>query len=294
MVNGMTEYPHSVLLQRNIYVGGGLADNHSDNCTILMYDIENDKWSRLQKYRYRFFAMTSIMSQLTVVGGHDPITNKVTNQLAAFDMTSHNWIYQHYPPMHTPRCRPAVAVYGVWLLVAGGRTSPYGYPLATVELLHTSNKQWLFVSPLPRPCHYMTSAVLDSKWYLVTNSKQVFCASLPDIISQSVSKCNASKSSTLWCRLPDTPLKESAATVVRGSLLAVGGYHDDGSSSAAIHLYQPASEKWIKILDLPVARYQCFCVSLPSGELLVAGGCVNSGRIVRFNTCRVDMASVLD
>ena len=231
--------------------------------------------------------MTVINHHLTLVGGIGGVVGEVTNQLAVYEPSSQQWTYP-YNPMPTPRVSPAVLMYDIWLLVAGGYGASYTN-LATVELFNTSTNQWLAASSLPTPCGLLTSAIVDNYGYLVTHSKQVFRVSLPDIVSQTVNQ-STSKSPTLWCRLPDTPLSYSTAISLRGYLLAVGGSHDNGTRRTDIHLYQPESEQWTKVGDLPNAREYCSCVVLPSGELLVAGGGESSvGR-----TSRVDVASVLN
>ena len=282
----MTNYPYAVVLQRKVYIGGGYAINDSEMCTVQVYDIENDEWSCLPRYHCYCFAMTILHSRLTLVGGVDTSTTKATNQLAVFDTTSQDWTYP-YPPMPTPRHRPAVSTYNIWLLVAGGAAAEH-HALATVELLNTSTNQWLTASPLPTPCSYLMSTIMDENCYIVVNSREVFCVSLPNIVSQTVDQSTASKSPTLWRRLPDTPLENSTAIVLRGSLLTVGGC-DNAIRSADIHLYQPESKKWIKVGDLPNTRHFCSCVVLPSGELLVAGGSESSS-----TPSQVHMATVLN
>ena len=190
--------------------------------------------------------------------------------------------------MPTPRRRPAVLMYDVWLLVAGGSRSSRN--LATVELFNTSMNQWLAVSSLPTRYGFLTSAIMNDYGYLVMNSKQVFRFSLPDIVSQTVDQSTASKLPALWCRLPDTLLEGSAAIDLRGYLLVVGGSHDNGTRSTDIHLYQPESEQWTKVGDLPNACHCCSCVVLPSDELLVAGGDEGYGQ----PTSQADVASVID
>ena len=286
MVYTMTHYPRTVTLQRKVYIGGGEAYDESDERTVAVYDMKSNEWSRLPEYQYKWFGMTVMNSSLTLVGGYD---RKVTNQLAVFDPMTRDWTYP-YPQMTTPRFRPAVSTYNVWLLVAGGYDyNDGGRDLATVELLNTSTNQWLTTSPLPTPYSCMTSAILREDWYLVTYSKQVFRVSLPDIVSQTVDQSTASKSPTLWCRLPETPLKCSAAIALRESLLVVGGGHDTHTPSTDIHLYQPESKKWTKVGDLLTARHYCSCILLSDGELLVAGGKESSGK----RSSRVDVASVL-
>ena len=283
MLYEMTHYPCAVVLQRKVYIGGGYAVNDSDACTVQVYDVERDEWSRLPRHQYMQFGMTILESHLTLVGGRDASTRKETNELAVFDTTSQEWTYPH-PPMPTPRYRPAVSTYTIWLLVVGGCC---GRNLATVELLNTSTKQWLTASPLPMLFSHMTSSTLQDYFYLVTNHKQVLCVSLPDIVSQTVNQSATSKSPALWWRLPDTLLKCSAAIVVCGSLLTVGGRYDY-TKSTDIHLYLPESEQWTKVGDLPNVRGYCSCVVLPNGELLIAGG-EDSLKL----TSRVDVGSFL-
>ena len=284
MEYGMTHYPHCVVLERSVYVGGGYT--YSDDAHIVFkYDPDTDNWSRLPRYQYKYFAISIINSHLTLVGGCDD-REKPTNQLAVYEPSSQHWTYP-YHPMPTPRYWSTVVMYDIWLLVAGGRTA--GRELATVELFNTSTNQWLAASSLPTPCALLTSATINNLGYFVTHSKQVYRVSLPDIVSQTVDQSTASKSPALWRRLPDTPLSYSTAISLRGYLIAVGGYHDNRTPRTEIHLYQPESEQWNKVGDLPNARYYCSCVVLPSGELLVAGG-DGSGRL----TSRVDVASVLN
>ena len=180
MEYAMTEYPHCVVLGRRVYVGGGYTGGGDEYC-IQVFNIKTQNWSRLTSYRYMWFAMTVINHHLTLVGGYGGGGWEVTNQLAVYEPSSQQWTYP-YNPMPTPRYRPAVLMYDIWLLVAGGRDASRT-DLATVELFNTSTNQWLATSSLPTPCSYLTSAIVDNYGYLVTDSKKVFRVSLPDIVS---------------------------------------------------------------------------------------------------------------
>ena len=286
MEYGMTSYPDCVVLERSVYVGGGdTGYDGDDEYSIQVFNMKTNNWSRLPRYRYRWFAMTVINHHLTLVGGCVGYW-EVTNQLAVYEPSSWHWTFP-YKPMPTPRHSPAVLMYDIWLLVAGGHGASFTN-LATVELFNTSTNQWLATSSLPTPCGWLTSAIVDNYGYLVMKSKQVFRVSLPDIVSQTVDQ-STSKSPALWCRLPDTPLRCSTAISLRGYLLAVGGSHDN-LTRTDIHLYQQESKQWTKVGDLPNTREYCSCVVLPSGELLVAGG----GESCDKRTSRVDEASVLN
>ena len=167
----MSEYPHCVVLERSVYVGGGYTDYGDYDYIVLKYNLDANNWSRLPRYQYMRFAVSIINSCLTLVGGCDD-RQKVTNQLAVYEPSSQHWTCP-YHPMPTPRYDTAVVMYDIWLLVAGGYDASFT-ELATVELLNTSTNQWLAASSLPKPCGYLTSAIVDHHGYIVTASKQVY------------------------------------------------------------------------------------------------------------------------
>jgi len=99
--------------------------------------------------------------------------------------------------------------------------------------------------------------------------------SLPDVIDSDES-CTTTKTSAQWRTLHAPTLERSAAIAFHGSLLAVGGDHDDDYSTV-IHIYQPDTKMWSKYADLPTARSSCSRALLSSGEIIVAGGFDSNG-----------------
>ena len=181
------------------------------------------------------------------------------------------------PPMNTPCRSPAIATYGDRLVVAGGR---YGGALATVEVLNTTSHQWLSASPLPVKCSEMTSAIVNQELFLLGGTlTSALAVSLPDLTGSSVHSATT-KISVQWRTLPAPPLTNSAAISLHGSVVAIGGCHGN-KSSTAIHIYQPATNTWSKVGDLPCPRSSCSCTLLPSGEILVAGGLDSNGKQTR-------------
>ena len=277
------------MAQRKVYVGGGVTDKEEDDHTVMVYE-QGAGWRTLPRYQYQQFAMAVLQDQLTLVGGWDQPTDKDTNQIAVWD--TQRWTYP-YPPMPTPRSRSAVATYMKWLVVAGGNV--HEASVTTVEIMDTTNKQWFTAAPLPVGCRDMTSAIVAEECYFFggftdqlvigKSNKQVLHVSIPAITSQAASQ--SAITPVQWHTLPDTPLACSAALVVHGSLMAVGGRDTSKKPSSAIHLYQPESGQWVKVEDLPTARGSCSCTLLPSGEILVAGG-YNKGVISRVDVAFMD------
>jgi len=282
-------YHHCVIVEGKLYIGGGGTYSVDDDRTVWQY--ESGQWSKLKQYKWRYFNMAAVKRQLTLVGGEDTSTWswQTTSDITVWDRegASHTWTHP-YPPMPTPRSSPAVATYNQWLVVAGGRdynelAAVVGIPnyLAAVEVLDTDNHQWLSASSLPVKCGHVTTAILQDQLYLVGGTlNKTLVANLPDIIHSSTSATTKP-----WRTLPAPPLERSAAITVHGALLAVAGCHDN-KRSTAIHVYQPATNSWSKVGDLPSPRSSCACIVLHSGELLVAGGYDSNVK----RTARVDVA----
>ena len=279
----------SVILQGVVYVGGGVS--LTDDChtrIVYKYRMQENEWVKLEEYKYVWFAMAVFDNKLTVVGGYDTSTEKVTNEIAVWETrgVSHQWIHP-YSPMPTHRHSPAVATYKQWLVVAGGVhkvADDHTDDLVTVELFNSHDHQWQSTAPLPVKCRHMTSAIVQHKLFLIggTLAKRALVVPLDDITTPT-------KTSTEWCYLPETPLEYSAAIALehRGSLLIVGGRLGNDYSTA-IHIYQSDTKQWSKIGDLPTARSSCSCTLLPSGEILVVGG--RQTPVVR--TKRVDAVTI--
>ena len=271
-------YPQSVTIEGILYVndrGGHINISR----VIHRYGLHSQHWLEPLKYQYWCCSMTTVSSQLVMVGGWDVSTKKTSKTVAVYSTSQRSW-KQPYPPMNTPRYWPAISTYHQCLVVAGGGDT--SGDLATVEILDTStlHSQWLSATPLPMSCRRMSVAIIHSTLYLLGGSlgKQVLCVSLPALTQ-------TDKPHAQWRTLPDNPLEGSAAIAVHGSVLAVGGSHGYRQRSSAIHIYNQDS-KWNKVGHLPTEQAYCTCCLLPSGEILVAGG--------GGSTRRMDVAAVKD
>ena len=297
----MSNNTHSVVLKGKLYMGGGHASGDSQECTVMVYDIQSGEWSTLPKHQVKSFGMASVNNRLVLVGGLDPSTNKATSQLAVWESESQQWTFP-YPPMDIARHSPAAATFNEWMAVAGGHGN-HDY-LNAVEILNTTEKRWYPAPPLPMAmgCDQMRSAVVGDEWYLTEcfnqrlteTVKKVFTVSLPVLIS-----CKENIISRPWHTLPSAPLIRSAPLAFQDSLFAVGGGINPGGSSSAIYRYVPSKKEWILVENakLPAKRSWCTCIELSSEKFLVAGGVEQGGHSGVFygvSSRRVDIATVMD
>ncbi len=259
----------SVVIGDTVYVGGGLAVNDRDMCTVMK--LEQDQWTKLPEYTAWYFAMTSLANRLVLVGGRDSRNNKPTNQLAVFE--SGEWPHP-YPPMNIARSSSTAVSFNNHIIVAGGdddkgRTS-------SVEVLDVASRRWYIAQSLPNPRSELKSTLIGNTLYLMgwfdhtrSATKTVYHVDLTELVAKAHSNLDTP---TLWQTLQEVPLVYSAPLSIGRSLLAVGGRNDRINSSSSIHLYQPDTRRWVKVGDLPTARHSCTCSVLPSGEVIVAGG----------------------
>ena len=270
MPYSMTYYPEAVVIEGKVYVGGGSISGSSAEI-VTVYDVEKDEWSLLPPYQYYWFGMTTINSQLVLVGGVAESEER-TNLLGVWNKESQKWMHS-FPPMKNARSGPAVVTYNNrWIVVAGGY---YGWgALESVEILDAAAGKWFCGSsmPLSHKQYKLSTAVIGNMWYLIDGfgcTERVLCASLDELIT-TASLSVVAPTQALWRLLPVIfSLEGSTATSLHGALVVLGGSH---VRSKCLYAYQPSSKSWVKTGEMPIERHQCACAILSSGDLFIVGG----------------------
>ena len=246
-----------IQLGNRVFMRGGLG-------YVYIYDFSNDTWGTLESPTY-YSSLTTYQERLVLVGGVDASTSCTTNNLWTME-DDESWT-QPLPPMLRPR-RWASAVSTENNLVVAGGLDDRLLNVDTVEVY--DGQKWSIACPLPTACHSMKSALYDGNWYLVGGYGQgcdVFCASLESLVATSQEGIKEA-----WRMLPPVPLELSSPAIVGNWLVCIGGSSSGSSASSAIFAYSPGKRSWMHVGDLPVALHSTCTVTLPTGELLVAGG----------------------
>ncbi len=268
----------SVVIQGRLYVGGGYGLYPEVN-KVMEYNISSGRWATLPPYTLYSFAMIVINNQLVLVGG--TTGSQVSKELGVWAADRKVWTHP-YPEMPTPRERCSAIGYNEWLLVAGGRDAASRY-LSAVEVLNTDSKQWYTGPPTPIPWSSMKTTVVGNMAYFMggvskTNNSAtenihcVYHICIDTLISHITSNTSSEADKEIWKQIPGLQLANSTPLSIRGSLLALGGRDKDYEAVTAIHLYKPDSGAWVKVGDLPSARYNCTCAMTTDREIIVAGG----------------------
>ena len=72
-------------------------------------------------------------------------------------------------------------------------------------------------------------------------------------------------------RLPE-PLLEARAAVLRGHIYVAGGIDEKGQPSSHVYRYDPGSDSWERVADLPAPRHHMPLVATGDSLLLAIGG----------------------
>ena len=263
----------AVWLGDKLFMGGGwTSGSKRDEARLYIYTPTTDTWSHIDTPVYRF-ALIIYQSQLVLVGGMEfvgegrdgPVTKKL------WTLTEHGQWRETLPPMRTKRWRSSAVEFAGNILVAGGWDDK-GKQTDIVEVYN--DHHWAIAQCLPKECYCMKSTILNGHWYLMGGygqGKEVYHASLDSLIAS----CQPSEKPlpSVWKRLPDVRHKRSSIAVVGNRLIAVGGYP---SPSSSIHAYSPYNQSWVRVGDMPVGHHSTCTAVLPTGELMVIGGSLES------------------
>ena len=273
---------HAVMMGEKVYMGGGTTRKVEYCNWVFQYDTSKDEWSCLPPCQTIYFAVAQFERNLITVGGLIPGVG-VTGKLYHFKYRSQMW-EEFLKPMPTARYQLSVATTQSAIVASGGVTDirdSKAVLCATVEVYSNETAQWYIADPLPVSCRGMTSVTIADTFYQLggsrTNDKDihtVLCASLTTLIQNATSSTHKSASRmSIWKTLHDTPLKQSAAAILSGNLLAVGGCKKR-TASTAVHVFLPSSNSWIRATtgDVPEPCCVCTTVQLASSRLLVVGG----------------------
>ena len=307
-----------VVMGEKVYIGGGGTENVKDCNQVFQYNPSRDEWSRLPPHKVIGFFIAQFKGNLVTIGGVIPYGGGLTGKVYRFKEQSQKW-EEFLKPMPTARCQFSVATTQSAIVASGGGTGIRDGKTVfcdTVEVYSSETSQWHTADPLPVPCLGMTSATIADVWYQLggvgtddSDLTTVLYAPLTALIQKATSPTHQSASPmSVWKTLPDTPLMQSAAASLSGSLLAVGGYDNETDFfparslsffhslfftvanhasprklSRAVHVFLPLTNSWVRVTtgDLLEPCYAYTAVRLSSNQVLMFGGDDNQKRPIK-------------
>ena len=259
--------------------GAAVADgslayfNLSGSRGVFAYDSEKSDWSKLSECPQSDFGLAVVNNLVTAVGGFSG--GPYTNSLSSF--SGGEWVVV-FPPMPTKRSWPAVISAQNYLIIAGGLG--VGGALSVVEVMDMNTLEWYTAASLPEPVYDMSATVCGGCLYLLggldmygSSTREVFTCTLDSLIHSchppSQTPPHTSEAS-VWQRVADVPVVRSTCTTLNGRVLAVGG-RDCFKDTTAVRMYNPDSDSWLVLGNMPTARSLCLMVGLRDCIIAVGG-----------------------
>ena len=252
---------------------------------ICCYNSATKRWSELPQCLYVSCSLAVIRGLLTAIGGMTE--NKLVSIVNDQDK---KWV-EHFPPMPTKRHSTAAVTTKQHLIVAGGMV---GFCcLNTVEVMDTETLVWSTAANLTLMYCSASATICGDHLYILGGNvwggptKSVLTCSLTKLLQS----CGKASSGSVWSSIADVPVYHSTCATISGELVAVGGLDEEGKATAAVHRYNPTSDTWHLISNMPTARKLCLVAVLLTNEVIIVGG--NTSIPFRELTDQVELASII-
>ena len=252
----------------DIFVCGRVCNDSQNERIVQQFNLEDGKWTTLPPAPHYNCHAAVINGLLTLIGGLDSETGRVTRRLSTF--IEHKW-KSVYPPMPTERREPSVLYHDNFLIVAGGWLES-SVLTDSIDVMNTSTKEWIqprhLTLPQPLSGHQMTLCK-DRLYVFSCLNRELW--SIPIInITQTV---NNEKISTAikWKEGRPLFLSYLDPSILQTSVLPVvmDFFLND------ILVYDDTQDKWIKVGKCSVNRIMATSLSISPESFIVLGGISN-------------------
>ena len=255
-----------------------MAGDAPDNDTyyyVYVYDINGNHWDRLPPPGQYMGILVVINSKLTVVGGRDNTTRKITNKATTYNNNSWN---NFYPNMIKARCKPGAVVHLDCVIVAGGAIADETLS-DDIELLnYEQSSHWVIARmKLPEPMWVPSLTISDNLLYIVGYSRATGRTNSAYNLSIDIITSPAEQlTSNHWTKLLSAPHHETAIIPNLSPPVIIGGKFK-GVPTADITVLDVPNNSWKKIASLTSSRNCTAIVPINLDSILVIGG-ITGGR----------------
>ena len=251
----------------------GNAPDYDTYDYVYVYDINGNQWDRLPLPGQYAGTLQIINSNLTVIGGEDNTTRKITNKVTTYNNSWKNI----YPNMIKPRVRPGVVTHLDYVIVAGGALDDKTFSDDIEVLNYKQSSHWVIARmKLPVPMWNPSLTISDDLLYIVgynraiTRSNAAHQVPAVDIITSSAAQLTSNQTAH-WTKLPQDPHYNTAIIPNSCPPVIIGGSKQD-VPTVDIRVLDVPNNSWKKIASLPTPRISTAVVPINHDSILVIGG----------------------
>ena len=262
----------AVLHNEKVHVMAGDAPDDDTLHYVYTYDIHSNHWDTLPPPGHTHGVLQIIDGKLSVIGGGDTSTRKVTNKVSTF--INNNWI-QQFPHMLQKRVRPGVVTYSDYVIVAGGGRYINTYNDDIELLYYKQSPHWIRTNiNLPEPMAMISLTIADDLLYIAGyatsdgRSNEAYKIAV-DKITSSVAQPPTSSQTVQWTTIPSTPHYHTATIPSSHPPVVTGGCDLQCVPTTDVAMLK---QSWSKVASLSSPRFAVAVVPINCDSILVIGG----------------------
>ena len=282
-----SEMPAAVSRTSSPVVVNGKVYFEANTLIIYEYTSDSHSWIELPRPPGYMYGITALSKKLALIGD---------KAVSIWSSETKKWTKYNNAGIPTARTCPAVTGYEHYVIVAGGVPERNIQSTTAVEILDTTSGKWYAAPPMPYNGLEIQSVIIGQYLYLhlrlrgaLTLSKSMLRVSLPILLSNAMSGRN--RDASVWEKLPSLPFCRGAPFCIGNMLLTAGGTPSGSAGTAMsalkiksykvvtdIHLFNPHTNQWVKVGDLPKPYFNFSCIYISPGKILVTGGEIDLGK----------------
>ena len=251
----------------------GSAPDDDTHDYVYVYDINSNQWDRLPPPGQYMGILQIINNKLTVIGGVDNTTNKITNKVTTYNNNS--WSNE-YPNLLKARNRPGVLTNLDYVIVAGGEADDKTFS-DDIELLnYKQSSHWVIARiKLPEAMRFPSLTISDDILYIVGYSRAKGRTDAAYAVSVDMVRSSAAQltnQTAHWTKLPPAPHGGTAIIPNSCPPTIIGGYDRKYVPTVDIKVLDVRNNTWKKIASLTTVRANTAVVPVNHDSILVIGG----------------------
>ena len=241
---------------------------------VYVYDINSNQWDRLPPPGQHKGILQIINNKLTVIGGVDNTTKKITNKVTTCN--NNNWSNE-YPNLLKARLKPGVLTHLDYVIIAGGQLDVNTFS-DDIELLnYKQSSHWVITRmKLPEAMWRPSLTISNDTLYIVGYSRAngnrtnaAYAVSV-DMVTSSATQLTSNQTAH-WTKLPPAPYYGTAIIPNSCPPTIIGGKVQDVPTDD-ITVFDVPNNSWKKIASLTTARAATAVVPINHDSILVIGG----------------------
>jgi Kelch motif len=208
----------------------------------------------------------TIGSTIYVVGGNEPGN---LHTVLAFDVRSGRWSEPTKLPVGLNHV--AAAAHGGKLYVAGGYLEGEGETDLFLEY-DPATGRWSRLPPMKRARGGAAAVTIGNRLYVVDGGPQAYGVEDPRPAYARLEVFDFRTGTWSTKAPPPVGVHHVMAALLDGEIYMAGGRIDDETSSPAFLRYDPVSDRWTRLGDLPEGKISSLGVVAGDGRIVVFGG----------------------